>query len=88
MSIAGGVLPIAIVGGAGLMTGSVLGGFLGAMMTRGFEKEAANYYDQEVQRGKLLVAAEQPDEHGVPSLLKAQEILAAAGAEPRPLVRG
>src|SRR5262245_56677608 len=43
-----GGVPLAIAGGWAVMTGGVAGGFLGAMMTRGVEKEAANYYDQAV----------------------------------------
>ena len=70
------------------MAGAVWGGFIGAMMTRGIEKEAANYYDQEVQAGKLLVTVEQcqPDAH--PSLDDAERILAQAGAQPVPLTEG
>jgi hypothetical protein len=86
--IAGGGLPLVIVGGAGLLTGSVLGGFLGAMLTRGMEKEAANYYDQAVEQGKLLVTVEQDDSQAEPSLAQAEAILAEAGAEPLPLGEG
>src|SRR4029079_10492339 len=55
VGVATGGLPLLVAGGVGLMAGAVWGGFLGAMMTRGLEKEAANYYDQAVQGGKLLV---------------------------------
>src|SRR5262245_37254621 len=41
-----GGVPLIVAGGIGLMAGAVWGGFIGAMMTRGFEKAAANYYDQ------------------------------------------
>lgn len=88
VGIAGGGLPLLIVGGAGLLTGSVLGGFLGAMLTRGIEKEAADYYDQAVEQGKLLVTVEQDDVHTEPSLAQAEEIFSQAGAEPVPLVEG
>jgi len=86
--IAGGGLPLLLVGGAGLLTGGVLGGFLGAMLTRGIEKEAANYYDQAVSRGKLLVTVEQDESGAGPSLAQAEKIFAEAGAEPLPLVEG
>jgi len=86
--IAGGGLPLVIVGGAGLLTGSVLGGFLGAMLTRGVEKEAADYYDQAVVRGKLLVTVELEETQAGPSLAQAEEIFSASGAEPLPLVEG
>ena len=38
--------------------GALVGGLVGAMTTRGIEKEIANYYDQAVVQGKILVAAE------------------------------
>jgi hypothetical protein len=86
--IAGGGLPLVIVGGAGLLTGSVLGSFIGAMLTRGIEKEAADYYDQAVVQGKLLVTVEQDDAHAKPSLAQAEQVLSEAGAEPMPLMEG
>ena len=42
-----------LIGAAGLV-----GGLVGAMMTRGFEHELANHYDQAVVEGKILVAAQ------------------------------
>jgi hypothetical protein len=80
-----GGLPVVIVGGAFLMTGSVVGGFLGAMMTRGVEKEAANYYDQAVAEGKLLVAVECHADDAEKCLGRAERILAEAGAQAAPL---
>ena len=66
--IATGALGVAIggpafivLGGAGLITGAIVGGFLGAMARRGVDKEAADYYDQAVMHGKLLVAVETDD---------------------------
>jgi len=59
--------------------GAVSGGFIGAMMTRGFEPAIADYYDQAVQRGRVLVAVESE----VPGELElAEQTLDAAGAEP------
>lgn len=86
----------AATGGAGLLVfgslaawaGGVVGGLAGAMMTRGVEKELANYYDQAVQAGKILVAAEVKDQDDVATLAKASQILADAGAEPVPLREG
>lgn len=83
-------------GGAGLLVfgslaawaGGVVGGLAGAMMTRGMEKELANYYDQAVQAGKILVAAEAQGHDDVAALARASEILADAGAEPVPLREG
>lgn len=88
LGVAAGGLPLFILGSAGLMAGAVAGGFLGAMLTRGIEKEAANYYDQAVQQGKLLVAVEEHHPDHQPTLDDAERILAQAGAEPIPLPEG
>src|ERR1700736_526297 len=36
-------------------TGAIVGGIVGAMTTRGLENELANYYNQAVIKGKILV---------------------------------
>jgi hypothetical protein len=92
-TLAGGIalggLPLLVLGGAGILTGGVVGGFLGAMLSRGFEKEAANFYDQAVQRGKLLIAVEDHTAAGPENLARAERILAESGAErPMPLPEG
>jgi len=88
VGIALGGVPLIVAGGIGLMAGAVWGGFIGAMMTSGIEKEAANFYDQEVQAGKLLVTVEQDDPHAHPTLDEAERILTEAGASPLPLTEG
>jgi len=88
VGLAIGGVPLIVAGGIGLMAGAVWGGFIGAMMTRGIEKEAANFYDQEVQAGKLLVTVEQTNAHAHPALEDAERIFAAAGAHPLPLTEG
>jgi hypothetical protein len=88
MGLAIGGVPLIVAGGIGLMAGAIWGGFIGAMMTRGIEKEAANYYDQAVQDGKLLVTVEELHGGASPSLAKAEAILSDAGAEPIPLPEG
>lgn len=85
VGLAAGGLPLVIVGGAALMTGGVVGSFLGAMLTRGTEKEISNYYDQAVLEGKLLVAVESHDHDGGLRLTRAEQILDEAGAEAEPL---
>jgi len=88
VGVATGGIPLIVAGGIGLMAGAVWGSFIGAMLTRGIEKEAANFYDQEVQRGRLLVTVDEcPRENG-PTLLDAERILADAGAAPLPLPEG
>jgi hypothetical protein len=80
-----GGLALVAAGGAAAWTGGILGGFLGAMMTRGVERELADFYDQAVRKGKILVAAEAHGPRAPAQLARASEILAQAGAEPMPL---
>jgi hypothetical protein len=75
-------------GGTATWTGGVLGGLIGAMMSRGVERELANFYDQEVQRGQLLVAVEDHGDQMKHRLNEAQDILAGAGALPLALPEG
>jgi hypothetical protein len=82
---ASGGLALVAAGGAAAWTGGILGGFLGAMMTRGVERELADYYDQAVTQGKILVAAEAHGASAGRRLAQAAEVLAQAGAEPMPL---
>ncbi|HTM52621.1 MAG TPA: hypothetical protein VL175_01255 [Pirellulales bacterium] len=70
-----------VAGGLALWTGGVVGGLVGAMMTRGVEKELANFYDQSVTEGKILVAAE-ADPADQAKLARAAEILAHHGVQP------
>jgi hypothetical protein len=70
--------------GLALAGGAVAGGFIGAMTTRGVTKEMADFYDQAITRGKILVAIED-DRDNTPRLIAAERIFAAAGAEPLPL---
>jgi hypothetical protein len=86
----------AATGGVGLLAagtvlvggGALAGAFTGAMMTRGFEKEIQDYYDQAVQLGKILVAVEVHGEGNAARLAEAERILAEAGAEPVALAEG
>lgn len=86
--VANDAVALVAAGGAGAWTGGVLGGFLGAMLTRGEEKELANYYDQAVVDGKILVAAEDHGPEAKANLARASEIMAQAGATPLPLREG
>jgi hypothetical protein len=58
------------------------------MMTRGVEKELANFYQQAVLNGQILVAAEDHSHDGGHRLATAASILADAGAQPLPLREG
>jgi hypothetical protein len=84
----GGVPLLVVAGTYGLVAGGVVGGFVGAMLTRGVENEVANFYDQEVAEGNLLVAVEVDEPEAKPSLTDAERILAEAGAKPLPLPEG
>ena len=78
-----------LVGGAMFAwSGAIAGGLIGAMMMRGVERELANYYDQEVTRGKILVAAERTGPSSAAMLKKAEEIFVRTGAEPVSLPEG
>lgn len=89
---ASGGIAIIATAGAAAWTGGVLGGLVGAMMTRGVERELANYYDQAVTQGKILVAAdaaaEASTEIQLQQLAAAERVLRAAGSEPIPLREG
>lgn len=66
----------------------VAGGLVGAMSTRGLEKEIANYYQQAVLDGLILVAAQVNGSDSSQRLQQAATILAAAGAKPISLPEG
>lgn len=66
---------------AGAMLGAgVTGSFVGAMLTRGVEKEAADFYEQQLRRGQILVVVEQLDDRT--SLDEADRAMRDAGAIP------
>ena|SRR5687767_5537930 len=62
-----------------LAAGGVVGGLIGAMMTRGLEPEVADFYDQALQKGSILVAVEAPD--GSPQERTAHAIFERNGSE-------
>jgi hypothetical protein len=87
---------VVATGGIGLLgagaiaawAGGVFGGLIGAMTTRGVERETADFYDQAVAGGKILVAAEDHGANQQARLAAAAHALAEAGAEPLPLREG
>ena len=87
-AIATGGIVFLIAGGIAVLGGGAAGGVIGAMMSRGVEKELANFYDQEVEKGRLLVAAEDESPNAAAHLLQAERILAAADAVPMKLPEG
>lgn len=93
-SAATGGMAILAAGPITAWAGGVAGGLVGAMMTRGVEKELANFYQQAVMDGQILVAAEEAADvtraatHHRPGLKDAARILADAGAKPMGLPEG
>jgi hypothetical protein len=83
-----GGIGLLVAGAFAASTGGIVGGFIGAMTTRGVEKELANFYDQAVTQGKILVAAEDHSEAQRQRLATASRILGDAGAEPMELSEG
>jgi hypothetical protein len=86
-ALATGGITLWAVGPISAWFGGVAGGLIGAMMTRGVEKELANFYQQAVLSGQILVAAEDQSHDGK-RLASAAAILAEAGAQPLPLREG
>jgi hypothetical protein len=66
---------------AGSGGGALFGGFVGAMLTRGMEREVADFYDQALEKGQILVAVERGDEVTEDQIMLADRIFVAAGAE-------
>jgi hypothetical protein len=72
----------------GASGGAVAGGLVGAMLSRGFDNEIANFYDQALQRGQILVSVEELGADAHERLALAEEIFVRAGAEPMSLPEG
>jgi len=87
-AIATGGLALWAAGPITAWAGGVAGGLVGAMMTRGVEKELANFYQQSVVSGQILVAAEDHGPSSSQMLAKAAKVLADAGAQPLPMQEG
>lgn len=87
LSTGAGVL-VVMAGGVLLAAGAAVGGLVGAMMARGLTKEAANYYDQAVTDGKILVVVEDASDEYERNLVKAEQALTSAGSTPVPLPEG
>ncbi|HVT27946.1 MAG TPA: hypothetical protein VHE81_08025 [Lacipirellulaceae bacterium] len=79
-AIATGSLALWAAGPITAWAGGVTGGLVGAMMTRGIEKELADFYQQAVLDGQILVAAEDHGPNHSQRLAEAARILAESGA--------
>lgn len=80
--VATGGLGLVVVGPLFAGTGAAVGTFVGAMMSRGVEHEVANYYDQALPRGEILVAAEIGHGGDFAMLDRAERAFETAGAHP------
>lgn len=87
-AIATGSLVLWVAGPAVAGALGIAGGLVGAMSTRGVEKEIANYYQQAVSDGFILVAAEAKGPDRERRLGEAAVIFAAVGAKPISLPEG
>ena len=81
-------VPLLAAGSILIGRGAFAGTFTGAMMTRGIEKETADFYAQAVEIGKILVAVEVHGKDAGVRLREAERTLAECGAEPMALVEG
>lgn len=66
---------------------AIVGGFCGAMLTRGLEDETTNFFDQSLLPDQILVAATALDSTD-PRLESAERVFAEAGAQALPLPPG
>jgi hypothetical protein len=87
-AVATGGLTLWVAGPVTMWFSGVAGGLVGAMMTRGVEKELANFYQQAVESGQILVAAEDHGANSTQMLAKAAKVLADSGAQPMPMLEG
>lgn len=83
--VATGGLGLVVIGPLFVGHGAAFGTFIGAMMSRGVEREVANFYDQALRRGQILVAGESDDPE---MLLRAERVFEEAGAHPVKLPAG
>jgi len=74
----GGLLPA-------ILSGGIAGSFLGAMTSRGVDKDAADFFDHAVETGKLLVVVEDHSKEAARNLRVAEDIFSACGTAPIPL---
>ncbi|MFO0930475.1 MAG: alpha/beta hydrolase-fold protein [Gemmataceae bacterium] len=78
-----------LAGGAAMIGGGALAGsFAGAMMTRGLQKEIADYYEQSLELGQILVAVEVHGDNAEQRSTRAAAILRGEGVQPVPLPEG
>jgi hypothetical protein len=82
--VTGAGIPVVLAGGlASFLTGGVVGSLAGVMTERGFESEAADYFELAVADGKTLIAVDLTHHSGLPAnRAEIERILIDAGSEP------
>lgn len=83
--LAGGT-PVVALGALGGL--ALTGTLIGLFASRGAEKEAADFYDQSLQAGDLLVVVEIHGDDAERQLARAEEIFRETGAKPLALPAG
>lgn len=81
VGIAGGGVPLLIAGLAGVSGGSVIGGFLGPILTQEGNNAFGKFYDQALENGKILVAAEDHGPQAETRLAQAGNIFSEVGVD-------
>ncbi|MCY2965014.1 MAG: hypothetical protein NT069_15495 [Planctomycetota bacterium] len=80
VSAATGGVPLIIAGAAGVSGGSVMGGFLGAIMEGEAQNKFVTHFDHELQSGKILVLAQAQGSDNDLKLAEAASILAGTSS--------
>lgn len=90
-----GAVTVAVAGGGALVVagpllgaaaaGGVAGSLIGAMASRGVEPDVADYYDQAVREGRILVAVDPVEDVSQPDPRAVEKILTDAGGTTRRL---
>lgn len=80
--LATGGLGLVVIGPfvGGATAAGITGGLVGAMVSRGLEPDAADFYDRAVAAGEILVAVEPPASDSEPGSESVRDCLASRGA--------
>lgn len=90
MSLATGGAGLAVAGGMAAGTGGIIGSFVGAMASRGTEKEISDFYAQSLSDGEILLAVECREDEGdvCTNLTVAEQVFEDLHKEPVRLPEG
>lgn len=88
LSLVPGGVGVVAASGMAAGTGGVIGGFIGAMATRGFETEISEFYSQALSEGEILLAVECQEGDIMANLAIAEQIFDDLHQESVPLAEG